>query len=224
MTKQRNESKNRDDKVLFLFSAFVSLLLFAIFPVSAEDPLSRWAAEIEKPEVQQAVLDHIFPGQIGPVSSSIPPASKQGTPFFPKGSSWVQLGKDVVLGPRSGGSYLVVSCTLYYKPDRDPVNTATYLFLDPLRRPTALTAGYASYERVQRIQLPKLDKSFLVVVDRSSNKGGSPQWSASLLEIRSSGMTDHPPTAWLSPMSARVFQFRFDDLGSREDALHLRTI
>ena len=52
-----------------------------------------------------------------------------------------------------------------------------------------MSAGYTTQERVQRVELPKLGKSFLLLVG-STIKQGNGQWSASLLEIQASGLSD----------------------------------
>src|ERR1041385_6834514 len=189
-------------------------------PAAAEETLARWAENFDTPEVQQLILNKIFSGQVGPLNAAV--LDKGSNRYlFPKNDSWVELGRDKVFFPASKTEKptLVVSCMLYNRPERGPVTATSYLFQDPSQRPVAISGGYAAQERVDLVQLPKLGKTFLVLVDTSKN-GSVPQCSAFVLSLDRSG---HPRSVWNSPMSARSFQFGFDTLGSRTEALVFRS-
>jgi hypothetical protein len=203
---------------LWLAFAVMSLANTRCF---AESSLSQWAADFAKPEVQQKILNRIFSDQIGPVSAAVLDKT-DGTYNFPNDNSWVRLGKDVVYSSASAsGPYLVVSCTLTHAPDQPPVNATSYLFHDMDQRPVAISAGYAARERLEKVTLPKLGKTFLLLLD-SSNQGGARQGSASLLDLEGPGMTDHPRAVWSSPNAARSFKLGFDDLGGKVEDLVLQ--
>ena len=120
--------------------------------------------------------------------------------------------------------FLVVSCMSYQSPEKEPMSAVSYVLHDTMRRPAALSGGYAAHERVQQVTLPKLKKSFLLIVSSSGKGSGKTgQWSAALYLIEPNGMGDRPKPAWTSPMSARTFQLSFDALDGKTERLLLRT-
>jgi hypothetical protein len=205
-------------RLLWVFLASLNLIGAA----QAAESLARWAADFEKPETQQKILDRIFPGQIGSVSSAQLDKNSQMY-IFPKVSTWARLGKDVVFSSSASGarSLLAVSCMFYRSPESEPTSATSYLFSDPARRPVAISGGYATHERVQAVTLSKLGKSFLLVM-ASSGQGTEKQWSASLQILDAAGTSSRPQTVWLSPTSLRQFQLGFDDLGGAAEELLLR--
>jgi len=216
MSKQTYKSKNRTQKVLVQVFAIVSLLCPMRSLLLADDSLADWSQTFSQPAVQQKILDRIFPGKIGSVSEAVK-RPKDGMLLFPKGGFWVQLGDTVVYSTMPVPT-LVVTSTFYQRADQDAINSTAYIFRTPVDRPVALSAGYAQRERVEKVTLPKLNKSFLVLSDSSAGPY-EPQWSASLLEIGQAGMSDHPKAVWVSPMAVRRFQFGFDALGGSAERI-----
>jgi hypothetical protein len=199
-----------------LLTGVVCGLLLAS-PVYAAETLAHWAETIEERDTQQKILSRIFSADIGPASDAL--LNKEtGIYLFPKSGSWVRLGKDYVLEKAGGQPYFVVSCMFYNRADRPPINAASYLFRNTTDRPAAISGGYASHERVQSVKLPKIDKTFLVLVD-GLGETAPLQWSAFLLKVEG---TDRPKSVWNSPISAREFQFGFDALGGATEALVFR--
>jgi hypothetical protein len=192
----------------------VGLLSTTVFA----DSLADWAASYSKPETQQKILNRIFPDQVGTVSDAIQDKT-EGTYLFPKGTSWVQLGKNTV----PGASYFIVTCMLYHRPVESPISAVSYVFRGTDQRPVAISAGYASRERVYQVTLPKLGKTFLLMMD-SLGFDSSRRWSASLLEVGERGPDNNPPLAWTSDSSYNDFQVGFSVLNGNAEELVLRTV
>src|SRR4029077_12255955 len=169
-------------RICLLCLAVVSLSAPSVF---AAESLADWARTLSQPDTHRKILDRIFPDQLGPVSPAVQD-KQNGTYFFTDNSSWVRLGREVVLGltETTKTPYLIVTCMLYHARDEEPVSATSYLFRDTSQRPSALTGGYATHERLHLVKLPKLGKSFIVVEDSvASPQGAMRQWSAFLLDV-----------------------------------------
>jgi hypothetical protein len=201
-----------------LKSLIVILLSLMPFAVHSADSLEQWT-DISQPKTQQVILDRIFPGQIGSLSTSVPDPLGGGA-YFSKGGQWVRLEPKVIYHTNKTSRYLVVTCTLYHKAGGEPVNTAAYLFRTTFDRPTPISAGYAAQEIVEQVELPQLRKSFVILVDFSPSADDRTEYSASVLDIPPSG---RPKSVWLSPNGVWNFKFGFDALGGHEERLVLQT-
>jgi hypothetical protein len=217
--KREMRSEKRDKKGVFLLSLLLSLLSFLPYSLRAET-LADWVNNMNQPEVQQKVLSKIFSG-VGPVSAAKPDKNNPKLYIFPTNGSWARLAIDMVWEPVGPPQYLVVSSVLYHDPAGDPINSASYLFRDTTRRPVSISGGYGSDERVEKIDLPRLKKSFLLLVNTSTKGAVRGQWSASLLQIEPSGSQR---IVWQSPASARRFQLGFDTVGGDTEALVVRNV
>jgi hypothetical protein len=211
---------NQEDQMKKLLTVILCTLATRLY--AAESTLDSWAENIANPQIQQEILNKIFPGQIGPVAAGVPNKSSVMI-LLPKGGNWVQLAKDPVWSPAEGPmpAFLAVSALYYNRPDREPATAASYLFRDTQRKPAALSAGYSNYEKIEKIELPRLRRVFLLLTS-ASGRPDERQWSASLLEMRPNQL-DRPKPAWVSPAAIRQFQVGFDPMNRDTEMLLLRT-
>jgi hypothetical protein len=204
------------------FAGMTLFLLFTLAPLFAADPLARWADNIEDAKIQREILNVIFPGQIDPGTVR---DQATGMTYFARAGGYVRLGRaNAYFAPKGGAATgaLAVTCITTHAPDKLPISGTAYLFHDPKTRPTAISAGYSTHARVEKVDLQKLRKSFILLLE-GSGKGSvaEGQWSAFLLDP---GSGDRPRTVWKSPASARQFQLGFADLGGASELLVFRTL
>jgi hypothetical protein len=196
-------------------------LLFALFsfaPSLYAETLADWVLALDQPQVQKKILDLIF-SNVGSVSSAKRDTQVPEIYIFPTNGSWVRLAQGVAWDEKV--PYLVVTVQFSHAPERDPINSTSYLLRNTTRRPKAISAGYAMYERVQKVDLPLLKKSFLMLENASSRGPAKGQWSAALIQVDTSG---DQRTVWQSPNSARRFQVGFDAVGGQTEALVFRHV
>ncbi len=204
----------------------VWLVLAVGLPAMAmADTLESWANSFQNPETQQKILDRIFPGHVGPVSQArTDPTGRRY--FFSRGAMWVRLGDDIAFDTRTTGGhapFLVVTCMQYQQPERSPMSGVTYLLHDTLQRALSLTAGYAAEEEVHLVELPKMGRSFLLILGTSPGGSRGKQQSATLYEIPRQGLSNRPKSVWTSPRNRGVFQLGFDALQGTKEMLLFKT-
>ncbi len=208
-----------------LISSFCAVL-FWVAPMQAAAPtLKDWAENFTALPTQFAILDKVFPGQIGPIAQAQP--GKKDTPaFFPKGGMWVRLGNGFASDLSAENrpvSYLVVTCMVYQRLDRNPMSAVSYLLKDTFSRATPLTGGYSAQEHASTVYLPKLKRSFLLIQSASPDGARGNQTTASLYDM-TSALNGRPRPLWTSPRSLWNFRFGFDDLGGTKEALVLKAV
>jgi len=194
-------------------------LVLSVPLAAADDPLAYWEQHYNEPAVQQKILNRIFSGQIGPVSNA-QRDKESGATIFPKNGGWVKLASKPVYLPRKSGAgpFFIATCMFYNQVERGPINATTYLVRNATDRPDAISGGYAAEEAAEAVELPKLGKTFVAIVG-SFGKNNQLQWSGSVVSIQPSGK---PDSVWITPMSARRFQFGFAQIGGKVEELVFR--
>lgn len=206
----------------YRFRRFVlALMLTSVAPLEAAS-LSDWASSYESPETQKAILNGIFPGQIG--SQTAAPANRfSSSLLFAKGGMWVSLGKSYAYESNERTKYFVVSCMTYPRLDRQPISATTYLFTEYESRGVALTGGYAAFEAAKSILLPKLNRSLILIESSSPNGSRGDQLTAYLYDTPAPG-SRRVKVVWTSPRSLWKFRFGFDSLGSKQERLVVKSL
>lgn len=204
------------------FCLLLGLPFLFISHRAAAVTVSDWIDRFSQPDTQKEILERIYPGKTGPVSEAR--AGKEGTMmYFPKGGMWVRLSPGFAHDAQAKPAYLIVSSSLYQHPDARPVSAVTFLIRDGEERAEALTSGYAAEETPALAKLPKLNRTFIVLMSRSFPGSPSEQRSALVMDSPSPSRRKLQPV-WTSPWSLRRFQFTFDTLGQSQERLVVKNL
>ena len=204
------DDPNAMSKIPFVWMVF--LLALMTFPALAEENLSQWAASFSAPETQHAVLQAIYPDDLGPASSASLDSSR-GTYLFSKGDRWVQLAKDNVWRPSAGGGdqpILIVTALLRRGRDQAPSSAISYVFRDTGPSPFPISGGYAGRERLSLATLPQLGQSFVIVKSLFTDSQGSVTSEAAVIYRMNPHESGNPlRVVWTSKPSVPYFQLGF---------------